>query len=214
MRARLRFSSPSWSRSVSMVAVLAVLPATRAFAQDTAEQVPPVAVLPPAPPGYYPPPPPTGIYRLFSLTIAAGPGALWGPGESDFAVSYNLFRAAVGVARNFALVAGFEGVGARAFNPAEHVDSWLKQEVWFGGVQYFVLPQLHVRLCAGLGAVSESTPHKTYSGGKGYAFSAGVGYELIQLTGIAVGVEAYGNTTRYPTESWEMAGFNLALSFF
>jgi hypothetical protein len=213
MRARPRFSLdpsslPHWLFATALL--LAVLGRARPAAADE----PALSMLPPVPPGYYPPPPPTGIYRPISLTIAAGPGALWGPGESDFAVSYNLFRVGFGVARNVAVVAGFEGVGASSFNPDQHVDSWLRQEVWFLGAQFFVRPQLHVRLCAGMGAVAEVTATKTYSGGKGVALSGGLGYELVQLAGTAVGVELYVNTTRYPTESWEMAGLNLALSFF
>jgi hypothetical protein len=204
---------------VTAAVALLCLPARPASAQESVEAAPaqassPPYAPPPAPPGYYPPPPPTGVYRPFSLTIAAGPGRLMGPGEKDWAVSYNLFRVGLGVARNLSVILGFEGSGASSVNPKTHADSWLKQEVWYGGVQYHLLPRLHVRASVGIGAVSETTAKQKFSGGKGTALSAAIGYEFIQMPRTAVGLELVGNTTRYQTESWEMVGLNLALSFF
>jgi hypothetical protein len=168
----------------------------------------------PAPTGAFPAAPPSGVYRPFSFTAAVGPGALLGPGESSLAVSYQLFRLGLGVARNFSLLFAFEGAGTNSVNPGTHRPSWLKQDIWQLGVQSHLLQRLYVRGGLGVGFVSEKVGGRTFDGGRGVALCAGVGYELVQLWFAAVALDLHGSTTRYERESWQTAGLDLAVSFF
>jgi hypothetical protein len=158
--------------------------------------------------------PPSGVYRPFSFTAAVGPGALLGPGESAFAVSYQLFRLGLGVAPNFSVLFAFEGAGTSSVNPATNRESWLKQDIWQLGVQSHLRRRLYVRGGLGVGFVSEKVGGRTFDGGRGMALCAAVGYEVVQLWFAAVALDLHGSTTRYARESWQTAGLDLAVSFF
>lgn len=169
----------------------------------------------PAPaPETYPPPPPTGVWRPFSLTIAAGPGAMVGPGEQDLAVSHNLFRFGWGLARNLTFYASLEGVRAPSVNPRTHAASWLRQDTLSLGVQYHLTLRSYVRGSVGVGFVGEDTSNQSFSGGRGLAVTGAAGYEFVQLPRAAVAVELAGNLTRYAYEFWGTTGLNLAVTFF
>jgi hypothetical protein len=157
---------------------------------------------------------PAGVYRPISFSIGAGPGALIGPGEHQLALSYNLFRIGFGVAPNLAFFVSFEGAGTSSINPATDEDSWLKQETWQLGLQFYLLPQVYIRGGIGAGFVNESTDFASFSGGTGIAFSGALGYEFVQSRHVALALEAAGNATKYSRESWAMTGLNLSLTFF
>ncbi len=164
------------------------------------------------PSSYYPSV--SGVYRPISFSIAAGPGALFGPGEHDLALSYNLFRLGFGVAPNLSFFISFEGAGTSTVNPLTEENSWLKQEVWSIGLQYHFLPPLYLRGGIGAGFVSESTAFDEFSGGTGIAFTGALGFEFVQSRHVALALEAAVNGTKYSRESWGMGGLNLALTFF
>jgi hypothetical protein len=168
----------------------------------------------PIPTGPLPGTPMSGVYRPFSFTAAVGPGALLGPGESALAVSYQLFRLGLGVARNFSVLFAFEGAGTNSVNPATNRESWLKQDIWQLGVQSHLRQRLYVRGGLGVGFVSEKVGGRTFDGGRGMALCAAVGYEVVQLWFAAVALDLHGSTTRYARESWQTAGLDLAVSFF
>jgi hypothetical protein len=172
----------------------------------TSTSAPPTGALPATPPG--------GVYRPFSFTAAAGPGALLGPGESGLAVSYQLFRLGLGVAPNYSVLFAFEGAGTNSVNPATNRASWLKQDIWQLGVQAHLRQRLYVRGGLGVGFVSEKVGGRTFDGGRGLALCAAVGYEVVQLWFAAVALDLHGSTTRYARESWQTAGLDLAVSFF
>jgi hypothetical protein len=163
---------------------------------------------------WYPPPPPTGVYRSFSLTVAAGPGAMIGPGEQDLALSHNLLRFGWGLARNLTFYASLEGIRAPSVNPRTHARSWLRQDTVSLGIQRHFLDDLYVRGSLGAGFVGEDTANDSFSGGTGVALSGAVGREVIRLERTAVALELAGNITRYPTEYWGSLGLNLALVLF
>jgi hypothetical protein len=163
---------------------------------------------------HYPPPPPTGVYRAFSLTVAAGPGVLVGPGERDLAVSHNLLRFGWGLARNLTFYASLEGARAPSVNPRTHAGSWLRQDTLSLGIQRHFHDDLYVRGSLGAGFVGEETATETFSGGTGLAVSAAIGREVVRLPRAAVALELAGNLTRYPTEFWGTVGLNLALVLF
>jgi hypothetical protein len=164
--------------------------------------------------GYQPVHRVSGVYRPFSFTVGVGPGALFGPGEDEIALSYNLFRLGFGVVPNLQAVLGFEGTGTNSTNPATGADSWLKQENWLLGIQYHVLSQFYVRGSMGAGHVSEHTSFASFSGGWGVAFAGAVGFEFVQTPHVALALDLNGSFTKYSGESWKTAGLNLALSFF
>jgi hypothetical protein len=167
-----------------------------------------------APEEWYPPPPPTGVYRPFSLTIAAGPGALMGPGEQDLALSHNLLRFGWGLARNLTFYVSLEGVRAPSVNPRTHAHSFLRQDTLSLGIQLHFLQTFYVRGSVGAGFVGEDTANDSFSGGTGLALTGAVGHELVQMYRHAIAVELAGNVTRYPTEFWGTVGLNLALTLF
>jgi hypothetical protein len=167
-----------------------------------------------APEEQYPPPPPTGVWRPFSLTLAAGPGALFGPDEQDLAVSHNLLRFGWGLARNLGFYVSFEGVRAPSVNPHTDAPSWLRQDTLSFGVQYHFLERAYVRAGVGVGWVGEDTQNQSFSGGRGLAVTGAAGYELAQLYRTAVGVELAANLTRYAYEFWGTVGLNLTLTLF
>lgn len=202
----------SWYRAGA--AALALLAHARVARAGSAVEAPSVQSDDDAPAGYYPPPPPLGVYRPFSLTVAAGPGALFGPGERDLALSHNLARFGWAVATNLSLVLGYEGAGAPSVNPATGDDSWLRQDVFAVGVQHHFGLQLYYRGSAGLGFVSESTARRTFSGGRGLALSAAVGYEAVQWPRAACGFELVASNTIYRTESWRTIALHLTLAMF
>ncbi len=155
-----------------------------------------------------------GVYRRLSLTTAVGPGALFGPGERDLAVSYQLARLGVGLDKNIALLFGFEGVGTNTINPKTNSDSWLKQDTWSLGLQRHFPPRLYVRGGLGVSSVSEKSGNLAFKGGQGIAVSGALGYEIIQRTHVALAIDIHGSTSHYPRESWQTLGFDLAVSFF
>jgi hypothetical protein len=186
------------------------------FAQDAPTQAPEVAGEGGATGAVevYPPPPPTGVYRPFSLSIAVGPGAMFGPGEQILALSHNVVRVGWGLARDLSFFASIEGARAPSVNPATRARSWLRHETFSAGVQYHFLQSFYVRGSAGVGLVGEETARQSFSGGRGIATSAAVGVEIAQVTHTALGFELAGNVTRYPREYWGTAGLNLVLSLF
>jgi hypothetical protein len=93
-------------------------------------------------------------------------------------------------------------------------DSWLKQDLWSAGLQASLLPRLYLRGGMGIGLVSESVGDRTFSGGRGLAVEAAVGWELVQLRHLAMAVEVNGSNTHYPRESWQTAGLQLSVSLF
>jgi hypothetical protein len=165
-------------------------------------------------PDSFPPPPPTGVFRAFSLTFAGGAGALFGPGESDLAVSHNLIRVGWGPARNLSLYVSFEGARAPAVHPRTHVSSWLRHDTVTGGVQYHFSQRAYVRGGLGMSWVGEQVGDLDFSGGSGVAAVGAVGFDLLQLSGGAISVEVATTAARYPREWWESAGLNLAVTLF
>jgi hypothetical protein len=199
------------------------------------------APLPPLPPSYPPPPPrfqggpPPFEYpfgsgeaapgveaapdeddgrRRFSFTAGIGPGALFGPGEEQMALSYQLFRVGVGIERGLSAVLGYESTGTDSVNPATNEDSWLKQDIWSLGLQAHLLPRLYFRGIMGLGYVSEKTASSEFSGGRGIAVGAALGYELVQGRHMALALDVHGSYTHYAREAWKTTGLELAVSFF
>jgi hypothetical protein len=167
-----------------------------------------------AAPETYPPPPPTGVYRRFSLSVAAGPGALIGPGEQALALSHNVLRVGWGLARNLTFFASLEGARAPSVNPRTRKSSWLRHETLSMGVQHHFWQFAYLRGMVGGGLVGEETDTESFSGGYGVALSGAVGWELAQAQRMAVAVELAANITRYPTEFWGMTGLNLTFTFF
>jgi hypothetical protein len=167
-----------------------------------------------APPGYYPPAPPIGIYRAFSLTVAAGPGALFGPGERDLALSHNLLRVGFGLGLDLSLVLGLEGAAAGSVNPATGASSTLRQDTLSVGLQHHLSPWLYYRGSAGLGFISEVTERRTFSGGQGFALSAALGCEALHWPRSAVGFELAASNVVYRVESWRTIGLHLVAALF
>ena len=157
---------------------------------------------------------PAASVRRFSFTAALGPGMLAGPGERSLAMSYQLFRLGLGLNERLAIVLGFAGVGTSSVNPLTMRDSWLKQDLWSAGLQVNLMPRLYVRGGMGIGLVSESVGDRTFSGGRGLAVEAAVGWELLQMRHLAMAVELNGSNTHYPRESWQTAGLQVAVSLF
>jgi hypothetical protein len=167
--------------------------------------------------------PPTSIYRPFSFTIGVGPGYLHGWGtddngksdaESGFALSYNLFRLGFGIIPNLAFWVGFEGTGTNSTSPLTGENSWLRQENWLLGLQYYLVPRLYVRGGMGAGFISETTASIAASGGTGIAFAGAIGWEFVQTAHVALALDANGSITKYSNQNWSTAGLNLAVSFF
>lgn len=174
----------------------------------------------PAYPGY-PSPPPHGVYRPISLTLAIGPGALFGYSangarETDPALSYNLFRLAFGIAPNLSLFVGFEGAGASSKDITTNTSAWLSQQIWSFGLQFHFLQRFYLRGGIGLASLQEETDFGTFSPRThGTSYLAGVGFELVQTRDVALGLEATGSATRYAgSEWWQAAALNLTLAFF
>jgi hypothetical protein len=155
-----------------------------------------------------------GIYRPLSFTASVGPGALFGPGENEFALSYQLFRLGVGLDENLAAVFGYESTGTDSVNPATNEDSWLKQDIWSLGLQAHLERRLYFRGTMGLGYVSEKTASAKFSGGRGVSVATAVGYELLQYSHLALALDVHGSYTHYPRESWKTLGLQLAVSVF
>jgi hypothetical protein len=168
----------------------------------------------PAPAVTAPAGPEDGVYRMFSVTASAGPGALIGPGEKQMALSYQLLRLGVGIDRNLQAVFGYESTGTDSVNPATDEDSWLKQDIWSLGLQAHLTSRLYFRGIMGLGYVSETTDTAEFSGGRGITVGAGLGYEFLQFRHAALAVDLHGSYTHYPRESWKTTGLQLAVSFF
>jgi hypothetical protein len=195
---------------------------------------PPAPTYPPPPPRYQGGPPPfaypfqppeaapaiaapddqNGVRRPISFTASVGPGMLFGPGERQMALSYQLFRVGVGIDRNLSAVLGYESTGTDSVNPATDEDSWLKQDIWSLGLAAHLLPQLYFRGIMGIGHVSEKTASSNFSGGRGITVGAAVGYELLQMRHLALALDLHGSYTHYARESWKTTGLELAVSFF
>lgn len=198
---------------------------------------PPPPVAAPAPPPYGPPPPPPpryyqgrrparayryptyqpvtdDVYRPVSLTFGVGPGALFGPGEQKFALSYNLFRLGIGVATNLSFVFSFEGAGSNSVSPRTREDSWLRQTIYGFGLQYHFARRYYARVGMGWGSVSEETDSYVASGGTGIAGVGALGVELSRGPFLALGLELAGSHTAYSNESWQTAGLNLTVAFY
>jgi hypothetical protein len=165
-------------------------------------------------PSPYPAPTPRGVYRPFSLTIAGGPGALLGPDEHDFALSYSIFRLGIGLVPNFSFVFSLEGAGTTTTNPFTHEDSWLSQHAWLFGAQFHLLQRFYVRGGFGVAFLSEETSSFYVDSTKGLAVTAAVGYEVLQTPHVALALELDGTGAKYSNEWWQMGGLHLALSFF
>jgi hypothetical protein len=148
------------------------------------------------------------------LTLAAGPGGLFGPGERDLALSHNLVRVGVGIGRNLSLVFGFEGAAGSSVNPATGAQSTLRQDTLSVGIQHHLGPRLYYRAGAGIGFISELTKRQSFSGGQGLALAGGLGYELVEWPRVALGLELVGSHIIYRTESWQTVGLHLALAMF
>jgi hypothetical protein len=152
--------------------------------------------------------------RRFSFTAAAGSGYLIGPGERSLALAYQLFRLGVGLDERLSLVFGFSGMGTSSVNPATGSDSWLKQNVWSGGLQVNLRRDLYVRGGLGLASVSETVGNRSFDGGNGLLIEGALGYELWQRRHVAIALELAGSTTHYARESWQTVGLQLAVSLF
>jgi hypothetical protein len=179
------------------------------------------------PPGYYYPPPRVnrysqyypqveGVYRPISFTMGIGPGALIGPDHiHEAALSYNLARLGIGVAPNLQLTIAFEGTGANRVSGLTGEDSWLSQNTWMFGVQYWLLPRVYVRLGAGASTISEhSASLDVYYDGTGIAMGGGIGFEFVQTRHVALALDLNGSFTQYSNDHWGTTGANLAVSFF
>jgi hypothetical protein len=163
--------------------------------------------------GYYPQV--EGIYRPFSFTVGVGPGTLIGPGEpNNVAISYNLFRLGFGIASNLQFVLAFEGTGTTSVNPLTGLDSWLRQDQWLLGIQYYLVPRLYLRGGVGVGSVSEHTEFDSFDGGTGVAMAGAIGFEFVQTPHVALALDLNGSVTQYARERWKTAGVNLTLAFF
>jgi hypothetical protein len=154
------------------------------------------------------------VRRLISVTFGIGPGILIGPGETDVALSYSVFRLGIGIVRNLQFVASYEGAGTSSTSPATGESSWLSQNQWVFGLQYFFLQRLYARAGLGAGTVHESTGTAEFSGGTGLNISGGVGLEFVQTEHVALGAEMNASTTRYSSESWETIGWHLTLALY
>ena len=176
------------------------------------------AAQPPAPPpsgatAWFPPPPLPGVHRPFTLTLAAGPGALVGKGERAPAVAYAM-RVGWGLDRNVSLFFAFEGVRAPGINPSTGDDAWLRQEILQVGIENHLGQRLYVRGAGGVGSIGEETRDSTFSGGRGLALSLAVGYDVAQLPRSALSLELAGSLTRYQRASWGTVGLAMSLALF
>lgn len=154
------------------------------------------------------------MHRPISVTFGVGPGMLVGPGETDVALSYSVFRLGIGIIRNLQFVASYEGAGTSSTSPATGESSWLSQNQWVFGLQYFFIQRMYARAGVGVGTVHESTATVESSGGTGFNVSGGVGLEFLQSDHVALGAEMNASTTRYSSESWETIGWNLTLALY
>ncbi len=212
-------------RQVLVSAVLSAAAAGLVAGPARAQPGPPPPALPPpyqppdgfayysAPPPPEPPPAP-GVHRLISVTFGVGPGMLIGPGETDVALSYSVVRLGIGIIRNLQFVASYEGAGTSSTSPATDESSWLSQNQWVFGLQFFFLQRLYARAGMGVGTVHESTDNAEFNGGTGLNFSGGAGVEFLQTQHVALGAEMNASTTRYSDESWETIAWNLTLTLY
>jgi len=157
------------------------------------------------------------VYRPFSFTLGVGPGYMHGPEDaSEVGLSYNLFRIGFGVIPNLQFVLAFEGMGANTTSPLTGEYSWLHQENWMLGLQWFFVRRMYVRGEFGAGFIGERTDTISVSNpGTGIAMSGGIGYEFVQTPHVSLALDANGSVTKYHgKEYWTTAGLNLAVSFY
>jgi hypothetical protein len=153
-------------------------------------------------------------YRGFSLTLGVGPGGLFGPGEQALALSYLPCRLGYGIAPNLMLVLAYEGMGTNSVNPHTHQDSWLYQNIVWLGLQGRLRSQVYLRGGMGMSSVGEKTSSESFSGGHGMAVLGAIGRDIFTADHVALAIEVNASYARYPRESWQTLGLQLAASFF
>ena len=172
--------------------------------------------------GYYPEAEPAGVYRPFSFTLAIGPGWLNGPMkgpnydqyDTKAGLSYNLIRLGFGIVPNLQFTLAFEATGVTSVSPLTNEDSWLHQENWLAGLQFFFLRRFYLRGAVGVGEISETSDSAAVSNGAGVVVAGGAGFEFVQTRHVSLALELNGSRTQYAREHWATGGADVAVSFF
>jgi len=158
-----------------------------------------------------PPALPRDVSRPFSVTLGMGGGflALKDNIGFDAAVAWSAtIRTAVRILADWNIFAGLDYTNAP------------KKELVFGntvlqlGVQKHFIKRFYLRAGVGPSWVTAANEEMSQSVGPGWAFVGGLGYEGVQLPGLALGIEVRSSWSSFANESWHTGALNAFATFY